>query len=365
MSDRDVDVIVVGGGPVGLATAIESRLAGLSVVVIEPRADAVDKACGEGLMPGALPLLARLGVDPVGMPLLGVSYLRGSRRADHLFRTGPGRGVRRTVLHSALSHRADELGVERVSARVEALDADAAGVTAGGLRAVGDLKAVGDLRAAGDVRAGWDLRASWLVAADGLHSTIRRLAGLERTVTGRGRRFGLRQHFEVPPWSELIEVHWADRAEVYITPVSPTVVGVAVLGPAKTDFAATIAALPALAARLRGARPASGLRGAGPFRQRAARPSRGRVLLVGDASGYVDAITGEGLRLGFEQARLAVDHIRTGTGYDPAWRAATRDFRMLTSQLVGAATGPLRPAIVPLATTLPGVYGSIVERLAR
>lgn len=358
MSDVDVDVIVVGGGPVGLATAIEARLAGLSVAVIEPRADVVDKACGEGLMPGALPLLARLGVDPVGMPLLGVSYLRGSRRADHLFRTGPGRGVRRTVLRSALSDRADELGVERVRGRVEAIVADATGVTAGGLRAAG-------LRAAGDLRAGWDFRASWLVAADGLHSTIRRLVGLDRTVTARGRRFGLRQHFEVPPWSELIEVHWADRAEVYITPVSPTVVGVAVLGPLKTDFAATIAALPALAARLRGARPASGLRGAGPFRQRAARPSRGRVLLVGDASGYVDAITGEGLRLGFDQARLAVDHIRNGTGYDRAWRAATRDFRVLTSQLVGAATSPLRPAIVPLATALPGVYGSVVERLAR
>lgn len=343
----DVDVIVAGGGPVGLAAAIEARLAGLSVAIVEPRADAVDKACGEGLMPGALPLLARLGVDPIGMPLLGVSYLRGSRRADHLFRTGPGRGVRRTVLHSALSDRADELGVERVPGRVESVVADATGVTAGGRG------------------AGWDLRASWLVAADGLHSTVRRLAGLERTVTGRGRRFGLRQHFEVQPWSDLIEVHWADRAEVYITPVSPTVVGVAVLGPPKTDFTATIAALPALAARLRGARPASGLRGAGPFRQRAARPSRGRVLLVGDASGYVDAITGEGLRLGFEQARLAVQHIRMGGGYDRAWRAATRDFRVLTSQLVGAATSPLRTAIVPLATALPGVYGSVVERLAR
>lgn len=85
----DVDVLVVGGGPVGLASAIEARLA---VTYrrdrVEPRDGDVDKACGEGLMPGALPLLARLGVDLDGMPLRGVSYRTETRRADHLFRSG-------------------------------------------------------------------------------------------------------------------------------------------------------------------------------------------------------------------------------------------------------------------------------------
>ncbi|HOW01391.1 MAG TPA: FAD-dependent monooxygenase, partial [Rhodoglobus sp.] len=75
----DVDVLVVGGGPVGLASAIEARLAGLTVALVEPRDGDVDKACGEGLMPGALPLLARLGVDPDGMPLRGVSYRTETR----------------------------------------------------------------------------------------------------------------------------------------------------------------------------------------------------------------------------------------------------------------------------------------------
>lgn len=107
----DTDVLVVGGGPVGLAAAIEARLAGLSVMIVEPRDDAIDKACGEGLMPGALPLLGRLGVDPVGMPLRGVSYRSATRHVDYLFRSGVGRGVRRTTLHTALSKRATELGV--------------------------------------------------------------------------------------------------------------------------------------------------------------------------------------------------------------------------------------------------------------
>ncbi len=336
----DVDVIVVGGGPVGLASAIEARLAGLTVAVVEPREGVIDKACGEGLMPGAVPLLARLGVDPEGMPLRGVSYNTPRRRADHLFSTGLGRGVRRTVLHSALSARAEELGVERVVARVESVEQDADGVVAAGIR------------------------GSWLFGADGLHSTVRRLAGLELPAPRSRRRFGMTRHVAVEPWTDLIEIHWAARAEVYVTPLAPELVGVTILGAPRTDFDETIAGIPGLA-RVAGRPSVSGLKGAGPFRQRASAPSRGRVLLVGDASGYVDAITGEGLRLGFDQARLAVGHALGELEYDRAWRRTTRDFRVLTNRLVLAATSPARPAIVPLARMLPGLYGSVVERLAR
>lgn len=337
----DADVIVVGAGPVGLAAAIEARLADLSVIVVDPREGEIDKACGEGLMPGALPLLARLGIDPEGMPLRGVSYRDGTRVVDHRFESGEGRGVRRTVLHEALAARAESLGVRRVVARVETIEQDATTVTAAGLR------------------------AAHLLACDGLHSHVRRLAGLERAVPSRGRRYGLRQHFTVAPWTDLIEVHWTPRAEIYITPVAPDTVGVAVLGPTHTNFDDTVASVPYLAERLVGAAPASTVRGAGPFHQRARAVVAGRVLLVGDASGYVDAITGEGLRLGFEQARVAVASLVGGTAYTEAWRDVTRDFRVLTTGLVRAAASPFRSGIVPLAARLPGVYGAIVERLAR
>lgn len=337
----DVDVIVAGGGPVGLASAIEARLAGLTVVVIEPRGGTVDKACGEGLMPGALPLLQRLGVDPEGMPLVGVSYRDATRQADHHFETGVGRGVRRTTLHAALAARAEWLGVGRVEGRVEQVEQDTQGVTAAGIR------------------------GSWLFGCDGLHSTVRRAVGLERPVSARGRRFGIRQHFEVEPWTDLIEVYWEARAEVYVTAVGPSLVGIATLGPRGTDFDATVRGIPRLKAKLAGANPVGSRRGAGPFRQRATRARVGRVLLIGDASGYVDAITGEGLRLGFDQARAAVSAVLGGPDYDTEWRRVTRDFRSLTSNLVWAASGPLRGAIVPLANHLPRLYGSVVERLAR
>ncbi len=338
----DVDVVVVGGGPVGLATAIEARLAGLTVAIVEPRAGAIDKACGEGLMPGAIPLLHRLGVDPEGMPLRGVSYRSGTRRADHLFRTGEGRGVRRTTLHTALASRAAELGVDWVDARVDSIEQTADSVIVG------------------------EVTGRWLIAADGLHSTVRRLTGLDRP-TRRHRRFGLRRHYAVAPWSDLIEVYWSARAELYVTPVAPDTVGIAVLGPTRTNLDEAIASVPELAEQLADKAFVSDVRGAGPFRQRATARTSGRVLLVGDASGYVDAITGEGLRLGFEQARLAIAAIvaEDPARYEREWRRATRDFRVLTDGLVRAANSPLRSAIVPAASLLPRVYGGIVERLAR
>jgi len=338
----DTDVLVVGGGPVGLVAAIEARLAGLDVVVAEPRAGDLDKACGEGLMPGTLAALHRLGVDPPGWPLHGISYRAAGRYADHRFRTGPGRGVRRTVLHAALRARAADLGVTVLPVRVTALERSDA-----------------EVRAAG-------VSARWLLGCDGLHSSVRRLAGLERPADRRRRRrYGLRRHYRVAPWTHLVEVHWGPDAEAYVTPVGPDLVGVALLGPRHTVWADALAALPALAHRLAGAPLAGPLLGAGPLFQGTTARTAGRVRLVGDASGYVDALTGEGLRVGIAQARAAVATLDDPEAYERAWRAVTRDYRLLTTGLVAWATSSLRGAIVPLARRAPWLYGGVVERLAR
>jgi flavin-dependent dehydrogenase len=109
------------------------------------------------------------------------------------------------------------------------------------------------------------------------------------------------------------------------------------------------------------------LRGAGPLRQATTQRVAGRILLVGDAAGYVDALTGEGIRLGLVQARAAVAAVAAGNParYETEWRRITRDYRLLTSALVGAGRRPvLRSRIVPLACRLPRVYGAIVDRLA-
>lgn len=347
----DVDVLVVGGGPIGLAAAIEARLAGLSAVVVEPRTGVVDKACGEGVMPGAVAALERLDVRPAGRAFHGFSYRDARRHVEHRLRCGAGLGVRRTTLHAALAARAAEVGATRVQARVTTLEQDADGVTAAGLR------------------------ARWLLGCDGLHSTVRRLAGLDRPARERSaggarrdtRRFGLRRHFRVAPWTDLVEVHWTPLVEAYVTPVADDLVGIALLGPPGVRYDAALAQVPELAARVSGSAPATAVRGAGPLRQRSVRRTAGRVLLVGDASGYVDALTGEGLRVGLAQAQGAVRAVLSGdpSGYERTWARATRELRFLTAGLVAVATSPARPAIVPLATRLPGVFGALVERLSR
>lgn len=336
------DLVVAGGGPVGLASAIRARLAGLSVVLVEPRSGPIDKACGEGLMPGAVDALAAIGVSPPGMPIAGFRYTDGHRTVSHRLHAKPGRGVRRVTLSEALERRADEVGVERIVGRVQDVVQTSTSVRAGGVE------------------------ARWMFACDGLHSGVRRTLGLDRP--GRGqRRYGTRQHFAIAPWTDLVEVHWTGDTEAYVTPVAPDVVGIGILGPRKTDFREQIDAVPELAARLAGAEAVSSLRGAGPLRQRTSARSVGRVLLVGDSSGYVDALTGEGMRVGFAQAEAAVDAILDGdpARYEGEWSRRSRDFRVITGVMVAAATSPFRRAIVPVASAAPWAFGATIERLAR
>jgi flavin-dependent dehydrogenase len=334
----DADLLIVGGGPAGLASAINARQQGLSVIVAEPRHDPIDKACGEGLMPGGLAELVSLGVDPAGMPLRGIAYLDDQRRVEAPFRGRAGRGVRRTTLHAALASRAKEQDTEWISKRITRVDQDAHGVTAAGVR------------------------AKWLIAADGLHSAVRRAVGIS-VVAGRPRRHGVRWHYRVPAWSEFVEVHWSRWGEAYVTPVEPDLVGVAILSQQRPD----LTWFPGLAHHLRDADHGRA-RGCGPMRQVVSRRVAGRVLLVGDAAGYEDALTGEGVSLAVKQAAAAVRAITDGSpaSYESAWRRVTRDYRLLTRGLV-LTTVPkaARGAIVPACTLLPALFEQVVHILAR
>ena len=318
------DLIICGGGPAGLATAIAARQAGLGALVLERAGAAPDKACGEGLMPDGLRALRELGaldrIDPAACaPFRGIRYLLGDGRSvEGRFRRGDGLGVRRTALSAALESRARELGAELRRASVEGFEvsADRVVITTGGGPAGQPPQR---------------LEARLLVGADGLQSKVRRLAGLEVPPSGP-RRFGLRRHFRCPPWSDLVEVHWADGVECYATPAGAGRVNVAFLwhdhhrgegGPAaegavpegvpgKPGFAALLARFPAVAAHLGGAAADSEVRGSGPL----ARPVRARagdrVALVGDAAGYVDAITGQGLSLAFRSAQALIAALVAG-----------------------------------------------------
>jgi flavin-dependent dehydrogenase len=211
------------------------------------------------------------------------------------------------------------------------------------------------------------LRARYLVAADGLHSPVRRSLGLDGTApTVARRRYGLRAHVARPPWSPYVEVHWAADAEAYVTPVGDELVGVAVLTSRPRPYDELLAAFPALGERL-AAGALSRVRGAGPLRQRSRRRVEGRVLLVGDAAGYVDALTGEGIALGLDQAQAAVAAVvaEDPGAYAAHWRTSTAAHRRLTGALVTATQVPVaRRLLVPAAARLPRVFETIVAGLA-
>ncbi len=336
------DLVVAGGGPIGLVTALYAARAGLDVLVREPRRGVIDKACGEGLMPAAVGDLLDLGVRLDGRPIDGIRYVDGARSVDASFRAGPGRGVRRTALHRSL-----------LAALLNS------GVTV-------QHCAVKDVRQARDHVLVDGEPARYLVAADGLHSPVRRMLGLDAPASGT-RRYGLRAHLPVPPWSDFVEVHWSPRGEVYVTPVADGLVGIAVLTDRRSTYPELLTSFPTLAPRMRDV-PLTRVRGAGPLRQRSRHRVQGRVLLVGDAAGYVDALTGEGIAIGIAQARAAVAAILAGepARYEREWRRVTRRHDLLTQGLMTLTRHPaLRTRIVATAAAMPWMFDAAVNQLAR
>jgi len=339
-----IDLLVAGGGPIGLATALYAQAAGLEVRVCEPRAGPIGKACGEGLMPGAVKALADLGITPAGRPFRGIRYTDGVRSAEAVFSSGAGRGVARIDLQQALRRQVIEAGIEITARTVRDIEQDERSVRAAGLT------------------------SRYLVAADGLHSAIRRSCGLREPASRPGpSRWGLRQHFAVQPWSDLVEVHWSVRSEAYITPLADRLLNVALLTRSRAPFDEQLRAFPELAERVRGAEVDT-VRGAGPLRQRTSGRVAGRVLLVGDAAGYVDALTGEGIAVGLACARQLIECLRVGQPgrYERRWQQATRRYRTLTEALLWASGRPWpRRAIVPLSAAVPPLFSAVVRQLSR
>lgn len=287
------DVLIVGGGPAGLAAAIALRKKGIDCVVVEALSPAIDKACGEGLMPDALISLAKLGIEITerdGYPFRGIRFANSIHRVNADFPQGPGIGVRRTHLHRRLAEHAHEAGADvRWGTRVKLVDQSSALID------------------------GQDLKFGWLIGADGQASSIRRWAGLDSR-RKENLRYGFRRHYHVSPWSEYAEIYWGRAGQIYVTPVAADCVcAVYITRDRHCNRHDVFEDFPLLRTRLNGAAMLSQQRGAVSATRKLREIARGSVALIGDASGSADIITGEGLAMTFRQARALADAIESGS----------------------------------------------------
>jgi flavin-dependent dehydrogenase len=340
-------VAVVGGGPAGLAAAIAAAEQGLSAIVLERGTFPPDKACGEGLLPPGVRALEHLGVlrhiDPSSCRRFGgIRFLQeDDASAAAPLPAGGGLGIRRTALLLALARRASEVGVvvrSHLAVRGVEKDTAAAFVTT-------DSGIV---------------RADVVIAADGLHSPIRRAAGLDGRRAKR-RRFALRRHWQIRPWTDHVEVYVDSLGEAVVTPVGESAINVNFVWEDGEVDDPTIERLasrfPRLAARLANAPHLSEVRGAGPMGRSVVRRTADRLALVGDAAGFVDSISADGLSIAFNSAILlgrelpgAIARGATAASfarYERAARALFRSYWAVTNGLLWIARHPrFRSALI-------------------
>jgi flavin-dependent dehydrogenase len=337
----DTDVLVVGGGVAGATTARLLAETGHHVILLDRARFPRDKPCGEGVMPTGVRLLDRLGVLAKIPPerrhiLRGVGFVVNGR--DSVCGDFPdigegfnrGLGVKRLVLdHQVLEHARSHPAVE-VRESEPAIDAR---WPAGGLAEVSTPRA--------------RYRARVVVGADGVRSLIRRKLGLELP-HGRRRRYGIRAHFtfrEERHLPDYVMVYGDRGAESYTTPVSATELEVALLversrmksfaGRLEPAYDAYLQSLPHLWAVVQGGQRSSEVLACGPFDVWARSRVSDRAILVGDAGGYLDPITGEGISLALQGAYWAAEVVDDALRRDDLSAARLRPYHTRLEQALG------------------------------
>jgi geranylgeranyl reductase family protein len=361
------DVIVVGAGPAGVAASLFLRRRGHQVLLLDRARFPRDKICGESASPEAWRLLDTLGIAErvralQPQPVLGMTLTSpdGTRFSGRYPEGRQGFAVRRERLDAVLVQAAREAGV----------------VVREGVRALGLLQRDGGV--AGVRCESGDLAARLVIGADGRDSVVARELGLRRDVPLR--RFAIRAHFDgVQGLTPHGEMHVIPGAYCGIAPLSPACANVAVVVPphelraARGDlpgfFARLLTRWPEVHSRLRGARLLGPPRALGPLAVAARRLSAPGALLVGDAAGFYDPFTGEGITLALRSAELmapvADAALLSGrlddlSRYDRARAAATRD-KFLLNRLLQRLIG--WPALADAVARRLKRRGDLADRL--
>lgn len=341
---QSTDVFIVGGGPAGLAAAIAARQKGFQVIVADGAAPPIEKPCGEGMMPETLVALRALGVEinpGEGQKFRGISFVQEDARVRADFPEGQGIGLRRPLLHERLVARAEGCGVQLLwKTPVTGIDAEGVQLARG------------------------KIRARWIVGTDGQASRVRRWSGLESARCDK-QRHASRRHYRVKPWSNYAEVYWGNHTQAYVTPVGGEEVCIVVTSERAehASFDMALTELPELEEKLCGAELSSRERGAITSMRSLHWVQRGNVALVGDASGGVDAITGEGLRLAFRQAFALADALVVGNleQYEAAHRELIRRPMVMSRLMLWLGRNPrIRGRVIRALQSKPKVFARLL-----
>jgi geranylgeranyl reductase family protein len=355
MADLRCDLLVIGAGPAGSALAAAAAQRGLEVILVEASRHPRPKACAEYASPRIVEELGRIGLapdawSPAAVPLEGMRLFIDGTASDLRYADAAGArsawGLDRLAFDALLAAHAAASGARLLEeTRVVALLRDGGRVTGAELQGPD-----------GDVR----VAAHWVVGADGARSRTARLLGVERPLRFP-RRLGLIAHYSgVDELRHGGEMHVGRGLYIGLapTPNGELNVGMALPmtgGRAEDRFEAAIASLPRVARRLQHARRLTPIRGAAPIGHRVSDVAGSGWMLIGDAAGFVDPFTGEGIFRALRSARAAADAL---TARDPAeaYRAARRrafsakDALTWTVQSLLAAPPLLRYAGRRLAT---------------
>jgi geranylgeranyl reductase family protein len=334
---HDPDVLIVGAGPAGSIAALVLARAGLTVRIVDRSRFPREKLCGDTLNPGSLALLDRLGIS--------AGVRKRALAVTGMVVTGPG-GTRVVgeyesgLRGAAISrHDLDLLLLEEATQAGAAFDA---GVMVRGPLLSADGSHLVGVRVAANAEE-HDLRARLVIAADGRHSRLAFNLGLSAyAVHPRRWAFGA-YYTDVDGLTACGEMHIRVDGYIGVAPLPDGVTNVCVVRQLPSPFRAqrleaetviesAIAAEPLLRERFARARRVTGVTSLGPL----AVESRGvgirGLLLAGDAAGFIDPMTGDGLRFAIRGAELAADfamrELETGRASHPGLLAARRrEFR--------------------------------------
>jgi flavin-dependent dehydrogenase len=348
--DRTIaDVLISGGGVAGSTLAILLGRRGLQVELFERCHFPKEKPCGEGLMPAGVAVLNRLGVGEAvgGAPFYGVRYHFGKHVTEGRFPQTAGLpvsgcGQRRKHLDEVLF---------RTAASVPGVIAHTGAHVDGPLRENG--------RVVGMFVDGQPRRAALIVAADGVHSRLRHKMGLNVPV--RRKRFGIRAHFRLAKGqaqAPCVDVFLGPGHELYVTPLPGGEVLVAVLADARQ-----------LAKRLDGAEQVTPVLATSPLAAQARRGVAPGFVLLGDAAGFLDPITGGGMAQALMTAEMLARYIPDRLSPDDSWlwkferarRALLLDYRILTRMIFWLVDHPrLGERLLLILNALPAFFSHVI-----